>query len=536
MVEVATSRVIAARSQRQPAPGPKCKAKGPKQGLTAISEAAEWTEEYSMGHSEEVDALWAEAGFIADVEAKPQGAPSAAKTAAAALAAASAARKGGLGGLLPVSGRLPGAMPAMPGQVSAAAKVQHANVTMAKDSSSEETSDEEVETQHVSIEPRSCATEVVELDFGEEVKPKPKPSAPSCRPGVRLQATPTKGAQDRVNISMGRPGSNLPVPKSREPVHPVVKDLGASPKSPLKNMVVLRQRDPPAQEQVAATSETSGEDQELEEEWAEIGRRSEELAKQAREGKGKVVEKPQDVLGQAVSYHEVHMWLSKEFADGNSTDQDPKELDKESVLRMKATQFDFNDAMHHRMLRTMYCKLARCKVCPRVGSHWEVLGFQGADPVTDLNRSGGLLNVIQMFFFFAHYFDIFKAAYHLSQDVEQNFPLAAVCINITKMVMDALQTGHLANLEAPDVFHVANRAFCGGLHHFYYQWRTQKRTIRDSEMTFKEVQSSLRTRPEQLLEALEKAMAQRKQRAEVESIDFTDLGQLADEAPSQEAG
>ena len=36
------------------------------------------------------------------------------------------------------------------------------------------------------------------------------------------------------------------------------------------------------------------------------------------------------------------------------------------------------------------------------------------------------------------------------KDVEQNFPLAAVCINITKMVMDALQTGHLANLEAPD--------------------------------------------------------------------------------------
>jgi len=37
------------------------------------------------------------------------------------------------------------------------------------------------------------------------------------------------------------------------------------------------------------------------------------------------------------------------------------------------------------------------------------------------------------------------------KDVEQNFPLAAVCINITKMVMDALQTGHLANLEGPDV-------------------------------------------------------------------------------------
>ena len=66
--------------------------------------------------------------------------------------------------------------------------------------------------------------------------------------------------------------------------------------------------------------------------------------------------------------------------------------------------FDFGDTIQHRMLRTMYCKLARCKaspilrsscreVCPRTGSHWEVLGFQGNDPLTDLNRSCGLLNV-----------------------------------------------------------------------------------------------------------------------------------------------
>ena len=37
-------------------------------------------------------------------------------------------------------------------------------------------------------------------------------------------------------------------------------------------------------------------------------------------------------------------------------------------------RFDFYDAMHHRMLRTMYCKLSRCQVCPRVGSHWEAGG------------------------------------------------------------------------------------------------------------------------------------------------------------------
>jgi hypothetical protein len=33
------------------------------------------------------------------------------------------------------------------------------------------------------------------------------------------------------------------------------------------------------------------------------------------------------------------------------------------------------------------------------------------------------------------------------EDVQQNFPLAAVCINITKMVMDALVANQLSSLE-----------------------------------------------------------------------------------------
>lgn len=42
-----------------------------------------------------------------------------------------------------------------------------------------------------------------------------------------------------------------------------------------------------------------------------------------------------------------------------------------SNIHSRRPRFDFNDTMHHRMLRTIYCKLARCKVCPRTGSHWE---------------------------------------------------------------------------------------------------------------------------------------------------------------------
>ncbi|CAJ1439725.1 unnamed protein product, partial [Effrenium voratum] len=245
----------------------------------------------------------------------------------------------------------------------------------------------------------------------------------------------------------------------------------------------------------------------MEEEWQEIGRRTEELAKQARENKGKVV--TPDVLGQPVSFKEVHGWLQKEFGAGSAdkgasaTRCDEHGLmDKEFLLRVKGTKFDFNDSVHHRMLRTMYCKLARCRVCPRVGSHWEVLGFQGSDPLTDLNRSGGLLNVVHMFFSFSHYFDTFKGAFHLAQDDQQNFPLAAVCINITKMVVDSLLEQKRNLDDGSGVFDAACRIFSGGLNHFYWQWRSQKRTIRDTELTFNEIKTLLKS------EELEKAPAQ----------------------------
>merc|ERR1712176_1501861 len=130
------------------------------------------------------------------------------------------------------------------------------------------------------------------------------------------------------------------------------------------------------------------------------------------------------------------------------------------------------------MLRTLYAKLTRNKMCPSIGRHWEVLGFQHTDPRTDLNRSGGLLNVMHMFFFFSHHFEIFKEAYLLAQDTEQNFPLACVSINITRMVVDCLLSGKLTSFcnSQKSVIDATSKVFTGGLFHFYHRWRSMKRT------------------------------------------------------------
>jgi len=213
--------------------------------------------------------------------------------------------------------------------------------------------------------------------------------------------------------------------------------------------------------------------------------------------------------------------------------------DKDLVLFLKITQFDFNNTNHHRMLRTMYSKLARSKVCPTVGRHWEVLGFQGGDPRTDLNRSGGLLNVVQMFFFFSHNFDLFKAAYLLAQDAEQNFPLACVSINITRMVVECLLAGRLSKLcnsGEKGVFETTCAVYSGGLYHFYSRWRTQKRTIRDTELTFNEVRELMEKRPAKLLQGLEKGAVEARAKSDPSRLEFTDLDFGGSRRPTAQAG
>lgn len=208
------------------------------------------------------------------------------------------------------------------------------------------------------------------------------------------------------------------------------------------------------------------------------------------------------------------------------------------MLFLKVTQFDFNEVVHFRMLRTLYTKLTRNKMCGSIGRHWEVLGFQHTDPRTDLNRSGGLLNVLHMFYFVSHHFELLKAAYLLAQDEHQNFPLACVSINITRMVMESLLTGRLSSLcnarDSRGVLETTCKVYTGGLFHFYSRWRSLKRTIRDTELTFNEVRALVEKRPARLIIELEKAVADTRAKTDPSRFEFTELNFGTARGPQQQ--
>ncbi|CAE7309063.1 ELMOD3 [Symbiodinium sp. CCMP2592] len=553
----------------------------PKAALGAISEAAEWTEQSAAGRhdfDEELETMWAEAGAEDGATNSSAGKScDAATVASRALAAASAARKGVLGvicstgtadvsaaarrGIIESGGRLQTAELSFCKGASAATAVERGGSDPQDDSEEEtsETSEEEVEMQEVSMPSRpvnskpKVAADVLELDIdiGPEDPNVRSPTTARCTGKLSKAADAASGAINspmRGRIMVGTDLETKVLRKrceescdtsSKTSVH-AVETAKLSTSSSNKDT------DGQAEDMKISSAEPAGQaaaDAEIEKEWEEIAFRSDELAKEARESRGKAVAQ-QDALRKPICYKEVQSWLhdlstSKEAATtaiASETEiEKPGRRPEEFVLSLKAMSFDFNDMLHYRLLHTMYSKLARCKVCPRIGSHWEVLGFQGTDPHTDLNRSGGLLNVVHMFFFFSHFFEIFKAAYLLSQDDQQHFPLAAVCINITKMVMDALAAGSFSSIldeidqGAIPVAETTCLIFSGGLHHFYSRWRTQKRTIRDSEQTFKEVRALMCSQPATLLEELHKGSehaAIGAIKADSAQVEFTNLGSV----------
>merc|ERR1719183_415532 len=148
---------------------------------------------------------------------------------------------------------------------------------------------------------------------------------------------------------------------------------------------------------------------------------------------------------------------------------------------------------HFRMLRTVYTKLTLHKWCPSIGSHWEVLGFQAGDPRTDLNRSGGVLNVLHLFFFLTHHLELAKACFQLSQDDHQHFPFACISINITSLVIESLSAGRLSALcnkgnGDQEALELTCRLHSPVLAYFCSRWRTQKRSIQHTEQTRNEIQ------------------------------------------------
>ncbi|NXT92412.1 ELMD3 protein, partial [Anhinga rufa] len=195
--------------------------------------------------------------------------------------------------------------------------------------------------------------------------------------------------------------------------------------------------------------------------------------------------------------------------------------ERELALAMAQCGLDDNESVHMRILQTIYKKLTRSRLgCPRYGAHWEELGFQGADPGTDL-RGTGMLGLMQMLYFVMDSQmlplaqEIFKLSQHETQArffqlslitliLLQNFPFCIMSVNITRIVIQALREERLSREcnRRQQVIAVLNDLYAAAFLQLYRVWKWQHKTVADSGFLLKELELSTKRKPKQLLKSL----------------------------------
>ncbi|XP_038609873.1 ELMO domain-containing protein 3 [Tachyglossus aculeatus] len=177
------------------------------------------------------------------------------------------------------------------------------------------------------------------------------------------------------------------------------------------------------------------------------------------------------------------------------------------VLAIAQCGLDNGDPVHGRVLRTIYRKLTGSRFdCALLGAHWEELGFQGADPGTDL-RGAGFLALLHLLYLVMDSQTLLLARqiFRLSQHQVQHFPFCVMSVNITRIVIQALREECLSREcnRQHQVITVVNSLYAATFLRLAQVWWTQQKTISDSGFVLKDLETLAKRNPKQLLRGLE---------------------------------
>ncbi|EQC32032.1 hypothetical protein SDRG_10231 [Saprolegnia diclina VS20] len=196
----------------------------------------------------------------------------------------------------------------------------------------------------------------------------------------------------------------------------------------------------------------------------------------------------------------------------------------------------FNSAIpeHYRMLQTVYQKITHCRnECPLTGSHWEVLGFQGNDPATDL-RGAGMLSLLQVLYLIENHYEILAKFHYASKHEEHHFPMMCVLINMTLHTMLALRSGALipACNRHKDVAAGMNQLYVSMVVKLLSEWQTKACADAAFPMVMKDVLDLGKDNPLRLIAEMEHVIRTLSHRTTAttspdeldgEVVDFTDI-------------
>ncbi|XP_076990889.1 ELMO domain-containing protein 3 isoform X2 [Tamandua tetradactyla] len=185
--------------------------------------------------------------------------------------------------------------------------------------------------------------------------------------------------------------------------------------------------------------------------------------------------------------------------------------ERDLVLTIAQCGLDSGDPVHGRVLQTIFRKLTGSKFgCALHGDHWEDLGFQGANPATDL-RGAGFLALLHLLYLVMDSKTLLMAQeiFRLSHHHIQHFPFCVMSVNITRIAIQALREGCLSREcnRQQAVIPVVNSFYAAAFLRLAHIWKTQRKTISDSGFVLKDLEALAKKNPKLLLKTLESYLA-----------------------------
>lgn len=172
------------------------------------------------------------------------------------------------------------------------------------------------------------------------------------------------------------------------------------------------------------------------------------------------------------------------------------------IFQISKLQFDENSLLHHRILNTLHMLMTgRSTPPPRKGTHWQTIGFQSKDPITDL-RGAGMMGLLLPLNLFAKYKTLSKFLIDTSKLPEQNFPIMVVLISYTKASIEAAGTTDI--LKAGKSFETCwDRMalfFAGMVQTLCTEWRNELLDFEHDFTRFDQISNRAKSRPLLMIE------------------------------------
>ena len=142
---------------------------------------------------------------------------------------------------------------------------------------------------------------------------------------------------------------------------------------------------------------------------------------------------------------------------------EPSRIERDAVFHFANVPYNPDDEVHFGALRAVYEKLTRRRQSEalKVGEFWKDIGFQGCNPCTDLNRSGGVLTVhltlnlldlcrtgSKLEGFVRKIFEWSTESEGKGKGAATGWPFMCVAINFTVLAMQALRRGDVYGVIA----------------------------------------------------------------------------------------